>query len=130
MLSCLFKTKPVKTLDDHKLENDNIALQRQVENLQAQVEMYRLRLEGEYAEARYSVDWAAINAFSIERIIEGTTQKTIIGHILSEPTVTTEGAGDQRVTYKDIVREWTLYCSHKEHQRLVEEFELFRKGRV
>ena len=116
------------------VEVDNVlqkveSLTRENNLLKDQVEVYKTRMESEYSSATYAVDWAAMNAFSIERMMEGGAAKTIIGYMLTEPVVTTEGEGSQRVTYKDVVREWTLYCSHTEHQRLVTEFEMFRKGR-
>jgi hypothetical protein len=105
------------------------SLTRENNLLKDQVEAYKNRMDSEYSTAAYSVDWAAMNAFSVERMWENGLAKTIIGYMLTEPVVTTEGEGNQRVTYKDVVREWSLYCSHTEHQRLVSEFELFRKGR-
>lgn len=116
------------------VEVDNVlqkveSLTRENNLLKDQVEAYKTRMESEYSTATYSVDWAAMNAFSVERMLENGIAKTIIGYMLTEPVVTTEGEGSQRVTYKDVVREWSLYCSHVEHQRLVAEFELFRKGR-
>lgn len=124
-----FCGKKKESVDSYKLETENVALQQKINHLEHQVEAYKTRMESEYSSATYAVDWAAMNAFSIERMMEGGAAKTIIGYMLTEPVVTTEGEGSQRVTYKDVVREWTLYCSHTEHQRLVAEFELFRKGR-
>jgi hypothetical protein len=74
------------------------------------------------ASASFSVDWKRINAFSIERMWENGIPKTIIGYMLTEPVVTTEGEGEQRVTYKDVVREWTYYCSAEKHEELVKQF--------
>ena len=88
------------------------------DNLQRQLQEIRSRENQEYSKASYSVDWTAMNAFSVERIREGGGFKTLIGYMMSEPAVTTEND----ITYKDVVREWTLYCSHEEHQRLVAEF--------
>ena len=82
---------------------------------------YQKRLVGEMAAASYAINWDAMNAFSVERIWDNGNQKTIIGYRLEEPVVETEGE-EQRVTTKDVVREWYLYCPHDKHEQLVEEF--------
>lgn len=87
--------------------------------------VYQERLESDYNKASYVIDWSAINAFSVERMWENGHQKTVIGYMLAEPVSTTEGG----VTTKDVVREWTLYCSHNEHERLVKEFSEYIKGK-
>lgn len=114
---------------DKQLNSEIDALGRELnllkiknDNLSRKVEEYEARLVGEYSKASYAVDWSTMNAFSIERMREGDVNKTIIGYMLAEPVVTTE----DNVTYKDVVREWALYCSHDEHQRLVKEFEAWR----
>lgn len=104
----------------------NEGLRSTIADLQRQVQEYQNRLNGEYAKASYSINWDVMCAFSIERMREGDTNKTIIGYILSEPVVTTEG---DKITYKDVVREWTLYCSHEEHQRLVKEFDKWKAAK-
>lgn len=103
-------------LDDLKTTNDQLAYANKV---------YRERLEAEYAQATYAVDFQAMNAFSVERMWDNGTQKTVIGYMLTEPVSVTEGT----TTTKDVVREWTLYCSHAEHQRLVEEFNQYVKSK-
>lgn len=96
-------------------------LKKENERLQFAVDAYKKRLESEMANASYAIDWDAMKVFSIERMWENGLPKTILGYILSEPIVTTEG-DDQRVTTKDVVREWTLYCSAEKHEELVKEF--------
>lgn len=96
-------------------------LKKQNEKLQYANETYKKRLEGEMSTASYAVDWDAMKVFSIERMWENGLPKTILGYILEEPIVTTEG-DTQRVTQKDVVREWTLYCSAEKHEELVKEF--------
>jgi hypothetical protein len=99
--------------EDLKKENEKLAYANKV---------YRERLEGEMSKATFSIDWKTMNAFSIERGWENGTLKTTIGHILQEPIVVTEG----EVTTKDVVREWILYCSAAEHERLVAEFNEYK----
>lgn len=108
-----------ETDDLHRLVS---RLKADNDNLHQQLQEFRSKVRDEYSKASYSVDWSTMNAFSIERMREGDTNKTIIGYILVEPVVTTEND----VTYRDVVREWTLYCSHEEHQRLVAEFDKWK----
>ena len=75
----------------------------------------------EMANASFAIDWEAMNVFSVERMWDNGIPKTILGYILEEPVVYTEG-DDQRVTHKDVVREWTLYCSAEKHEELVKQF--------
>lgn len=100
-------------LEDLKKENEKLAYANKV---------YKERLESEMANASFAIDWDTMKVFSIERMWENGLPKTILGHILSEPVVTTSGEGVERVTEKDIVREWTLYCSAAKHEELVKEF--------
>lgn len=98
-------------------------LKKENEKLQYANDAYKKRLEGEMANASYAIDWDTMKVFSIERMWENGLPKTILGHILEEPIVTTEGDGQNvRVTTKDVVREWTLYCSAEKHEELVKEF--------
>jgi hypothetical protein len=87
-------------------------------NLKYTNDAYRNRLETEMATAPFAIDWDAMKVFSIERNWNNGIPYTILGYMLSEPAVHTE----EQVTYKDVVREWTLYCSAAEHARLIEEF--------
>lgn len=99
-------------LEDLKKENDKLKYAN---------DAYRKRLESEMANASFAIDWSTMNVFSIERVWDNGLPKTILGYILEEPVVYTEG-DDQRVTHKDVVREWTLYCSAEKHEELVKEF--------
>jgi hypothetical protein len=114
-----------KKQDDqsYKLASENVKLQQKINELEFKVEKYEKRLEGEYAKASYSIDWVTMNAFSIERNLDTDgSHRTIIGYLMVEPFTTVE----DNVTYKDVVREWNLYCSHEEHQRLVAEFNEYK----
>jgi hypothetical protein len=97
-------------------------LEKENKELKYANDVYKNRLENEMANASFAVDWDAMKVFSVERMWENGLPKTVLGYMLSEPVVTTEGEGEQRVTYKDIVREWTLYCSAEKHEQLVKEF--------
>lgn len=97
-------------------------LKKENEKLQYACDAYKKRLEGEMATASYAINWDTMNAFSVERMWENGLPKTVIGYLLSEPIVTTTQEGSQLVTDKDIVREWTLYCSAEKHEQLIREF--------
>jgi len=114
----LFGVNPI-THSNLKVEFED--LKKENEKLKYANEAYKKRLESEMANASYAIDWDAMKVFSVERMWENGLPKTILGYILSEPIVTTEG-DDQRVTTKDVVREWTLYCSADKHEELVKEF--------
>ena len=110
----------------NRLEVSNLKVQledlkKENEKLRYANNAYQKRLEGEMANASYAIDWDAMKVFSIERMWENGLPKTVLGYILEEPIVTTEG-DTQRVTQKDVVREWTLYCSAEKHEDLVKEF--------
>ena len=96
-------------------------------HLKSTNDAYQQRLVGEMANASYAIDWDAMNAFSVERIWDNGLQKTIIGYRLEEPVIITEGE-EQRITTKDVVREWYLYCSKEQHAKLVEQFRNAMKG--
>jgi hypothetical protein len=102
------------------------SLKKENADLKFANEAYKKRLESEMANASYAIDWDAMKAFSIERMWENGLPKTIIGYMLSEPLVTTSGEGVERVTEKDVIREWTLYCSAETHEKLVKEFNEWR----
>ena len=93
-------------------------LKKENEKLQYAVDAYKKRLETEMANASFAINWDAMNAFSVERNWENGLPKTIIGYMLEEPVTVVEGT----VTTKDVVREWTLYCSAEKHEQLVKEF--------
>jgi hypothetical protein len=104
------------------------SLKKENADLKFANEAYKKRLESEMANASYAIDWDAMKAFSIERMWENGLPKTIIGYMLSEPFVTSSGEGVERVTEKDVIREWTLYCSAETHEKLVKEFNEWRNN--
>jgi hypothetical protein len=105
-------------------------LEVQNNDLKRANDAYQSRLEGEMANASFAIDWDAMKAFSVERNWDHGIPRTIIGYMLSEPAVHTEGeGGEPRVTYKDVVREWTLHCSAERHEELVKEFTAWRSAK-
>ena len=112
----------------YKLAAENVKLQNKINHLEHELEKYKTRQHVEYAAASFSIDWKLMNVFSIERNLcnDGTqNHRTILGYMMAEPVTTIEN----NITYKDVVREWTLYCSHEEHQRLVAEFNEYRNSK-
>ena len=106
-------------MSDLKVEIES--LKKENQHLKSVAETYQKRLNEEMDNASFAIDWNAMKAFSVERNWNNGFPTTIIGYMLSEPAVHTEGE-EQRVTYKDVVREWTLHCSPAKHEELVKEF--------
>ena len=119
----LFGVNPV-THSNLKVELEN--LKKENEKLVFANDAYRKRLVGEMESASFAIDWDAMKVFSVERMWDNGIPKTILGYMLSEPMVTTSGEGVERVTEKEIVREWTLYCSAEKHEELVKEFNAWK----
>lgn len=116
----LFGVNPI-THSNLKVELED--LKRENRDLKYANDAYKTRLEGEFSNAPFAIDWDAMKVFSVERNWQNGIPYTILGYTLSEPAVHTEGeGGEPRITYKDVVREWTLYCSATEHARLIAEF--------
>lgn len=113
-----------REIEKTKLELDSLVSENR--SLVARIKELTERIDGEYSKATYAIDWKEMNAFSVERMMEGALPKTVIGYLLAEPVVSTD---NDNITYKDVVREWTLYCSHEEHQRLVKQFEQYKKDK-
>ena len=104
-----------------------IDLENQIDNLKRDNNSYKKRIEdwvkGDAAMASFSIDWDVMRVFSIERNPSEGTPKTILGYMMSEPAFKTDPYGNvSAVNKKDVVCEWTLYCSAETHEDLVIEF--------
>jgi hypothetical protein len=108
------------TYSDLKVECADL----RIENirLKADADNYRQRIDKEFKNASFGIDWDAMKVFSIERNWGSGCPVTILGYMLSEPSIHTE----EQVTYKDVVREWTLHCSAEKHEELVKEFTVWK----
>ena len=115
----LFGIDPVKYSD---LKVEFADLKSKCERLEFANDAYSKRLGGEMESASFAIDWDAMKVFSVERNWNNGFPTTILGYMLSEPAIHTE----EKVTYKDVVREWTLHCSAEKHEKLVEEFNLWK----
>lgn len=117
---------------DKEIDNLSNTYQKEIdrwknayEQLVAQIESNKNK---DITTSTFSADFARMNAFAIERNVSSSTREvcTIIGYILKEPVVFTDG----NVSEKDVVREWYLYCSQEQHEKLVKEFNEYRSTYV
>jgi hypothetical protein len=104
----MFGSKTIRELTQkvETLEYDLRLKQNEIDNL-------NLYIKGQTDEVRnekVSFDFKAVKAFSVERLTNEKSAVTVIGYIL-----------------KGAVKEWYLYCSSDQHERLVKEFEESRK---
>jgi len=111
----------------NKIEMSNLKdeienLKRENNNLRQINDDYNSVLNEEFSTASFAIDWDAMKAFSVERNWGNGRPVTIIGYMISEAAVHTE----DNVTYKDVVREWTLHCSAVKHEELVKEFNTWK----
>lgn len=118
-----------KKKTDDQLENALLSkseLTKKVEKLEAELKAHKDHFENINSAIRastFSFDFNTVKAFSIERNIHNNLPVTIIGYFLPEARVI-ENDG---VVTNDIVREWYLYCSQEQHEKLVEQFDASRK---
>lgn len=68
--------------------------------------------------AEFAMDFKLCNAFAIERNSKDGKAVTIVGHFLNEPVAFTDG----NVANKQSIKEWYMYCSQEQHNKLVEQF--------
>ena len=81
-----------------------------IDKLQKEVADLRFKFENDVANSDVEVDFAAMKAFSVERLIKDNEAATSIGYV--DPN--------------NNIREWFLYVSNTTHQRLVDEFREFK----
>ena len=82
-----------------------------IRDLELAVAGYADRTEKQYSTASYAINWHQMQPFSIERMLVNGVQKTVLGYLDEGGTI----------------REWTLYCSHDMHEKLVNEFREYTK---
>lgn len=127
MMSWFNKINHVDTSDkDRRIEELEREIDRYSEALareRTNIEEFKQTIVNVARESTFSFDFKAVKVFSIERNIKNQLPCTIIGYLLPEPVVVTEG----NTTTKEVVREWYLYCSDTQHEQLVKEFKESRK---
>ena len=69
--------------------------------------------------ADFAMDFKKCNAFAIERNAKDGKAVTIVGHFVNEPVAFTDG----QVQLKQATKEWYMYCSQEQHNKLVKDFE-------
>jgi hypothetical protein len=96
------------------LEQRKVALQQSIQTLQQEQTSEMTKAVEHF---QFALDFDRMGAFSVERIVRDGTPRTIIGYFIVHPN----GAKE--------VKEWVLYSSAKEHNRIVAEFEIWKGSR-
>lgn len=76
-------------------------------------------INGAVASAPVYFDFKNMKVFSVERNVNNGKPCTIIGYLLQEPVLSSDG---EMIVGKDVLKEWYLYCSEDRHAELVEQF--------
>lgn len=114
--------------NNSKNKNKAIELEERIEKLRQEEKRLTeaiAALREEYTTAvtkavehfQFALDWNDMKPFSIERMIKDGQPRTIVGYFLTHPNGTKE------------VKEWILYTSAKEHNRIVAEFEMWKEAK-
>jgi hypothetical protein len=98
-----------------------LELEAEVETLKRQIIRLNDNKEFEFKKdldgSAFEFDFKAVNAFSIERIVDNKTPHTVIGYVKG---ICQDGSID--------IGQWLFYCSQKEHNRLAEKFVEYTKS--
>lgn len=116
----LFKKKVVESPESAFSAREKL-LEEQCQRLTDQLN----KLEESCRNSKCSFNFKAVNAFSIERNWNDGVESTIIGYTLDEQIIHNDG----RIIDKSTVKEWYLYCSREQHEKLVQEFNEHKKGK-
>jgi hypothetical protein len=99
-----------------------VELEDKVDSLKAEITRLRDTKDYEFKKdldgSTFEFDFKALNAFSIERIVDNKTPHTVIGYIRSKCEDGSTNIG-----------QWVFYCSQKEHNRLAEKFVEYTKSK-
>ena len=101
-----------------KETRDILSLKEELEDTQRLLQQAEDKLEKilhRSMNCEIGFDFNVVKVFSIERNYEEDIPHTIVGYVLPEPSES------------DRVREWFLYCSDEQHEKLVEEFRKFQQ---
>lgn len=90
--------------------------------IQRELDEIHLKAVKEFATAMHVIDWKEMNAFSIERVCAEGQYTTTIGYFIHNST----DGGNAPEKY---VKQWSLQCSHEEHQRLAADFAEYIKNK-
>lgn len=104
----------IMKLEQHKhtLQQEKLVLEQAIVALKQE---HTKEITSAVEHFQFAMDFGKMNAFSVERIVkDGKGPHTIVGYFITHGNGTTE------------VKEWMLYTSAKEHNRMVAEFELWK----
>lgn len=110
-----FRIKPIQ-LDNNINQNDTCTVDTS-DALTPDDSVDCTKNENYRSSATFAFDFKAVKVFSIERLANNDSERTVIGCLLPEP-VNLDGI----ITIKNKVLEWTLYCNEVQHEMLVDEF--------
>lgn len=101
------------------LLEENKKLRDQIAQLRLQhIDELNKAVNKDVETADFAMDFDLCNAFAIERNTRDGKAVTIVGHFVNEPVAFTDG----NVQLKQVIKEWYMYCSQEQHNKLVAEF--------
>lgn len=125
----MWKRKPTPAPDQSENMEQIQALQSQVAALRSHVQSVEAELQSKTEalkilnsaarNATVVIDWKTMGAFSIERMSKNDDIYTTIGYYLN----TIDDGGKK----KTVIKEWYLYCSEEQHEKLCKEFQAYIK---
>ena len=102
-------------------------LSEQVDKLNAQIKQMREDAHNakitDIQTSTFAINFDTMRVFAIERNMHNNEVCTIVGHFIAEPVAFTDG----NVANKEVTREWYMYCSQEQHEKLVAEFDAYKK---
>jgi hypothetical protein len=107
-----------------KAQSDKNELQKEIAQLKEAIDSHNRTCEENTRKdvhtSTFAINFDVMNVFSIERgFRDKYTAYTVLGYFTPIPIV---GADNVVVGTKNEMHEWSLYCSHEEHNRIVQEF--------
>ena len=113
MFGNLFGSAKIKQLEAALLKRDE-----DIACLQKEIKQLKEQSEQEVRDSAVSVDWHRMRAFSIERLLDRDGKIcTVVGFF--KPNPDRDDA--------DMIAEWFIYCNAETHDRLVAEFNNYRR---
>lgn len=111
---------------DTEIEKLEAAYKKQIDQLNKQIKDLHQQIaddkKGDVATSTFALNFDIMRVFAIERNHHNNMVCTIVGHFIAEPVAFTDG----NVAFKDVTREWYMYCSQEQHEKLVAEFEAYK----
>lgn len=120
----LFKDRLNEEVDDvlkrhEQLLEENKKLRDQIAQMRLDhIDALNKAVNKDVETAEFAMDFKSCNAFAIERNAKDGKAVTIVGHYANEPVAFTDG----NVANKQLIKEWFMYCSQEQHNKLVAEF--------